>query len=438
MGRKSFTIDWVSAITLLCLGSFGLFILLTIGQSFFVAQLLYLIVAFALMIWVAQIDAIILWWAAPIGYVLANLFLLLSYLGPSIRGATRWILVFGVQLQPSELVKPLLLLSFAYFMHKYSPRALSNIPRLFILFAIPFFLVFRQPDLGTSIVYTISWSAMMLAGGLPVWVLVSGIGLAGVFLPVLWSHLAPYQKSRITTFLEPELDPKGAGYNALQAMIAVGSGQWFGRGLGRGTQSHLRFLPEFHTDFIFATLVEELGFFGGSLLIGGYGILLSRIIAPILRGAVADARVFIYSFGLFAMLLSQIFINAGMNMGLIPITGITLPFVSYGELYTFYRSRIWDLVGHGTRQSAGHDGCVTHAFLVKWHSLKLLCHPERSRGSQLILCSQSLKFRENSIALPWATSFLWNVWTAKWGRPSHLTGCCWFHPIKLLKWVPRR
>jgi len=330
MGRKTFTIDWITALTLLCLGSFGLFILVTIGQSFFVAQLLYLILAFALMIGIAQIDALILWWAAPIGYVLANLFLLLSFLGPSIRGATRWILLFGVQLQPSELVKPLLILAFAHFMNVYSPRDLRNLPRLFILFAIPFVLVFRQPDLGSSLVYSSFWAAMMLAGGLPVWFFAACLAVLGVCIPVIWGHLAIYQKSRITTFLDPEMDPKGAGYNALQAMIAVGSGQLFGRGLGRGTQSSLRFLPEFHTDFIFATLVEELGFVGGSLLLAGYAILLSRILAPILRGAITDARVFMYSFGLFAILLSQIFINAGMNMGLIPITGITLPFVSYG------------------------------------------------------------------------------------------------------------
>ncbi len=157
---------------------------------------------------------------------------------------------------------------------------------------------------------------------------------AGTFisllLPFLWSHLASYQQSRILTFINPALDPKGAGYNALQSMIAVGSGQWWGRGLGRGTQSHLRFLPEFHTDFIFATLVEELGFLGGTLLLTGYAFLLYRIITPIFAGAVEDTRLFIYSFGLFAMLMSQIVINAGMNMGLFPITGITLPFVSYG------------------------------------------------------------------------------------------------------------
>ncbi len=171
---------------------------------------------------------------------------------------------------------------------------------------------------------------MLLAGGLPVWILLAGGALGVLCLPFVWSHLAAYQKSRIETFLNPGLDPKGAGYNAIQAMIAVGSGQLFGRGLGRGTQSHLRFLPEFHTDFIFATIIEELGFIGGILLLSGYGTLLYRIIAPFVRGAVENIRLFIFSFGLFAMLLSQVFINIGMNMGLIPVTGITIPFVSYG------------------------------------------------------------------------------------------------------------
>jgi rod shape determining protein RodA len=330
MGRHTHHIDWITALILLCLGSFGLFILLTIGQSYFVSQLLYLILGFALLFGFSYIDPALLWWFAPIGYILANIFLAMSYLGPNIRGATRWIVIFGTQIQPSEIVKPFLLLAFSHFMARYTPRKLGNFPILFILFTLPFLLVFRQPDLGTSLVYVGFWSAMLLAGGLPVWFMTCGVAVFGGLLPFLWSHLAPYQQSRILTFLNPSLDPKGAGYNALQAMIAVGSGQWWGRGLGRGTQSHLRFLPEYHTDFIFATLIEELGFLGGTLLLAGYGFLLYRIIAPVLHGIVTDIRVFIYSFGLFAMLLSQIFINAGMNMGLIPITGITLPFVSYG------------------------------------------------------------------------------------------------------------
>jgi rod shape determining protein RodA len=330
MGRRTHHIDWITALILLCLGSFGLFILLTIGPSYFVPQLLFLILGFALLVGISYVDAEILWWFAPIGYVLSNVFLAMSYLGPHIRGATRWIVIFGAQIQPSEFVKPFLLLAFAHFMTVYPPRTLRNLPVLFGLFIVPFLLVLRQPDLGTSLVYAGFWSSMLLAGGLPVWFFVLAAGITGTLLPFIWSHLAPYQQSRIETFLDPALDPKGAGYNALQAMIAVGSGQWWGRGLGRGTQSHLRFLPEYHTDFIFATLVEELGFFGGTLLLAGYAFLLYRIIAPVIRGIVGDTRVFIYSFGLFAMLLSQIFINVGMNMGIIPITGITLPFVSYG------------------------------------------------------------------------------------------------------------
>ena len=330
MGRHTHHIDWITALILLCLGSFGLFILLTIGQSYFVSQLLYLVLGFVLLCAFSFIDPALLWWFAPIGYILSNIFLAMSYLGPNIRGATRWILISGAQIQPSEIVKPFLLLAFSHFIAKYMPRKLGNVPMLFVLFIVPFLLVLRQPDVGTSLVYVGFWSAMLLAGGLPVWFMTCGVAVFGGLLPFLWSHLAPYQQSRILTYLNPSLDPKGAGYNALQAMIAVGSGQWWGRGLGRGTQSHLRFLPEYHTDFIFATLIEELGFLGGTLLLAGYGFLLYRIIAPVLRGIVTDIRVFIYSFGLFAMLLSQIFINAGMNMGLIPITGITLPFVSYG------------------------------------------------------------------------------------------------------------
>lgn len=330
MGRHIDHIDWITALILLCLGSFGLFILLTIGQYYFVSQLVYLILGFILLFAFSFIDPAILWWFAPIGYILSNVFLAMSYFGPSIRGATRWIMIAGAQIQPSEFVKPFLLLAFAHFMAKYTPRKIGNFPILFILFVLPFLLVFRQPDVGSGLVYAGFWSAMLLAGGLPVWFLVTGAAVVGVLLPFLWSHLAAYQQSRILTFLHPSLDPKGAGYNALQAMIAVGSGQWFGRGLGRGTQSHLRFLPEYHTDFIFATLIEELGFLGGTLLLVGYAFLLYRIIATFIRGMITDTRVFIYSFGLFAMLLFQIFINAGMNMGLIPITGITLPFVSYG------------------------------------------------------------------------------------------------------------
>jgi len=330
MGRIFRRIDWISTILILCLTCFGLFLLVTIKQQLFYQQILYLVGAAILLIFCSLIDPMILWWFAPVGYVGSILFLLISYLGPSIRGAQRWIAIGGVQLQPSELVKPFLILAFARFFSQYSPRNKRYFFIHLVLFFIPFVLVFKQPDLGSSLVYAGFWISMLLGAGFPLSVFVGGAIGGSLFLPVVWHFLAQYQRDRIHTFFNPSLDPAGAGYNALQAMIAVGSGQLFGRGLGRGTQSHLRFLPEFHTDFIFATLVEELGFVGGILLFFGYGLLLWRIIAPLLRGVVTDVFPFVYSVGLFAMLLAQIAINAGMNMGLIPITGITLPFISSG------------------------------------------------------------------------------------------------------------
>jgi rod shape determining protein RodA len=236
----------------------------------------------------------------------------------------------GIQIQPSEVVKPLLILAIARLMTQYPPKSMRNFFLHISLIALPLLLVFRQPDLGTSIVYLSFWIAMMVGAGASLRTLAVFGVVGSMLIPALWRMLASYQKARITTFLNPALDPRGAGYNALQALIAVGSGQLFGRGLGRGTQSHLRFLPEFHTDFIFATIVEELGILGGFLLLIGYAVLLWRILVLLLRGTVTDAFPFTYAVGLMVMMLSQIFINAGMNMGIIPVTGITLPFVSYG------------------------------------------------------------------------------------------------------------
>lgn len=330
MGRIFGRIDWVSGICIFCLSCFGLFLLLTVNQSLFFQQLLFLAVAAVFFVVISHVDWAILWWFAPIGYVGSVLFLLLSYLGPSIRGAHRWIMIGSIQIQPSELVKPFLMMAYARLLTQYPPKYVRFLPLHLLVFFIPFVLVLRQPDLGSSIVYLGFWLAMLVSAGFSLALFALATALGTLFLPLGWHALAVYQKSRIITFFNPALDPKGAGYNALQAMIAVGSGQLFGRGLGRGTQSHLRFLPEFHTDFIFATLVEELGFLGGILLLVGYVFLLWRVLAPLLRGFLTSAFPFIYSIGLFAMILTQIFINTGMNMGIIPITGITLPFVSYG------------------------------------------------------------------------------------------------------------
>jgi rod shape determining protein RodA len=338
MGRSAFNIyhqtdhpvDWVILLSLALLGLVGLFVLVTTSASLFWQQLAFLILGGVIIYFVSKLDPIILWWFAPYGYVISLVLLAVTFLAPPIRGASRWIVIGGNQLQPSEMVKPLLILAFARAIATYSPRSLRWIGIHLLLFAVPFLLVFRQPDLGTSLVYAASWLAMIVAGGFPIIILIAGgIAVASIF-PLLWHALAPYQRGRILTFMDPAADPHGAGYNALQAMIGVGSGQVFGRGLGRGTQSHLRFLPEYHTDFIFATLVEELGLLGGLTLLILYGALLWQLIRPHVRGTIGTPFVFFYTIGLFGILFTQVFINTGMNMGIIPVTGITLPFVSYG------------------------------------------------------------------------------------------------------------
>lgn len=330
MVRFTRNFDWISAIIILFLSCFGLFLLLTINQTLFYQQLVYLLLGTVLLLIFSSVDPVIPWAFAPASYLLANLLLLLSYFGPTIRGATRWIVIAGVQLQPSELVKPLLLLVFARAITQFPPRQLRFLPLHLGLFLLPFMLVFYQPDFGTSLVYLSFWLGMMLAGGLGIAILFGAGLVMSATVPLIWRLLAFYQKQRILTFLDPKLDPAGAGYNALQAMIAIGSGQLFGRGLGRGTQSHLRFLPEFHTDFIFATLVEEFGFLGSLALFIGYGLLLWRLLSPLVKGSLTEMFPFVYIIGLFTMILTQLFINSGMNMGIIPVTGITLPFVSYG------------------------------------------------------------------------------------------------------------
>lgn len=338
MGRSAFNIyhnnqtglDWVILLSLGLLGFIGLFVLLTTSASLFWQQLFFLVLGGVLVYFISKLDLVILWWFAPYGYVLSLILLALSYLAPPIRGASRWIVIGGAQLQPSEMVKPFILLAFARAIVSFTPRSLRSLPIHVALFAVPFLLVFRQPDLGTSLVYAGAWMSMMIAGGFPIILLVLAGVLLTAGLPFFWKALAPYQRGRILTFLNPADDPHGAGYNALQAMIAVGSGQFFGRGLGRGTQSHLRFLPEYHTDFIFATLVEELGFVGGATLLILYATLLWQLLRPHMRGSIGNPFVFFYTVGLFGVLLTQVVINTGMNMGIIPVTGITLPFVSYG------------------------------------------------------------------------------------------------------------
>lgn len=328
MGKHGHYFDWIVFIPALLLVSLGLVTLLSIDRSIFYQQLFFFGTGLLLFWLFLKIDFSIYPYLDWIIYTFGIVFLLTAFLGPNVRGATRWLEIGGFRLQPSEIFKPFYLLAISSLLVRFPPVKFKNMLYHAGLFIIPFFLIFRQPDLGNAVIYLCIWLSLLLVAGLQAWVFISGVMITTVTIPLTYELLHYYQKLRILTFLNPYLDPKGAGYNAIQSMIAIGSGELFGRGFGRGTQSLLKFLPERHTDFIFASFVEEFGFLGGIILLVIFFIFLWRLLR-FSTGSVSS-QVFLFRIGTFILFFTQVIINIGMNMGILPITGITLPFVSYG------------------------------------------------------------------------------------------------------------
>jgi rod shape determining protein RodA len=267
----------------------------------------------------------------PILYVamLASL-ILVFILGKTALGATRWIDLGFFQFQPSEFAKLVMILVLAkYFSTNYdfmeSPRHLA-VSLLYVL--VPAALVLMQPDLGTALVLMAIWFVMAVVAKVRASYLFALIAVGLAAIPFVFQRLHQYQRDRLLTFLDPSRDPLHTGYNVVQSTIAVGSGQLFGRGLAAGSQSQLNFLPSQHTDFIFAVLSEKMGFIGGMLV-------LLLFVALLLRGLIIASQaedrfgVFVAT-GVVTMLLFHLFVNIGMNIGLMPVTGIPLPFISYG------------------------------------------------------------------------------------------------------------
>jgi rod shape determining protein RodA len=261
-------------------------------------------------------------------YIASLIFLTFPLIiGQVTRGAVRWIPIGSLTLQPSELVRPFLLIFFADFLTLKQPTFKRFLMSLFYL-AIPAFLILIQPSLGVTTLTVMGYFGVLLASGFNKKHLSFLIAIALIAVPIVVIVLAPYQKQRVETFLSPLSDPTGAGYNSLQSMISVGSGRLWGRGLGEGIQTQLSFLPERHTDFIFASVSEEMGFIGASVLLGGIFFLLFRCTFILANAKNHAARCFITAtiFTLFV----QTFIHVGMNMGMLPITGVPLPLVSAG------------------------------------------------------------------------------------------------------------
>ncbi|MGH6946361.1 MAG: rod shape-determining protein RodA [Kiloniellales bacterium] len=270
-------------------------------------------------------------WSYLIYFAVFALLVLVELMGTTGMGATRWLDLHVVQLQPSEMMKVALVLALARYFHGLSPeevaRPLSLVWPMLLVFA-PVALVLKQPDLGTAMMLVAVSGAVFFAAGVRVWKFVAVLCAGLAAIPVAWGLLHDYQRDRVLTFLDPESDPLGAGYHILQSKIALGSGGLFGRGYLQGTQSHLNFLPEKHTDFIFTMLAEELGMVGGLLLLGLFALVFVYGLAIALRARNQFGRVL--ALGLTFNLFCYVFINTGMVMGLLPVVGIPLPLISYG------------------------------------------------------------------------------------------------------------
>ncbi len=270
-------------------------------------------------------------WANAIYAICILLLICVLLFGKYVGGARRWLILGPLSIQPSEFVKIAVIICLARYYSKIANIRGLNLRELLtplILAAIPVFLIVRQPDLGTAML------VVLIAGSMTVFVKIERrsflyiIASCTITIPMVWFFLKGYQKKRILTFLNPELDPLGAGYHIIQSKIAIGSGMVSGKGFLKGTQNALSFLPEQHTDFIFSVLAEEMGFVGSviPLLIFMMLIIWGLNVAYRCR----DPFGTILAVGISSMIFWQVFINVGMAMGLMPIVGVPLPFISYG------------------------------------------------------------------------------------------------------------
>lgn len=307
----------------------GLATLFSINTALFKSQLFFTILSLFVYFFFSTVDLRILkHYRMPIYLISLGLLFVVLLLGIESRGAIRWLEIAGVRIQFSEILKPFFILPLAsYLAGKPSKSASSFITVLLFLFPVVLF-IFLQPDLGSALIYLLVSLFTLIAVGFPLFWFGGSFLLSLVLLPLFWHFLHDYQRERLLTFIHPARDPLGTSYNAIQAIIAVGSGMFFGKGLGQGTQSALRFLPERHTDFIFATLSEDFGFVGGLLVVVVFIFLLRRIF--MLARRCEEPYYKIIAITSFLLLLVQFFINLGMNIGLLPVVGVTLPFVSYG------------------------------------------------------------------------------------------------------------
>ena len=331
---KSLHIDPVLLVSLMLLSAVGLFVLYSAGdqnQDLITRQLIRLLVGFIVMIAIAQISPATIqnWapWLFAIGLIMLVAVLLLGDVG---KGAQRWLNLGLFRFQPSEIMKIAVPMMIAWYLAEATlpPKRLSLLTAMTILI-VPTLLVAKQPDLGTALLIASAGVFVLLLAGLS-WKLIFGsIVVLVSSLPLMWNYLLHgYQRQRVLTFINPESDPLGAGYHIIQSTIAIGSGGIYGKGWLNGTQSHLDFLPERSTDFIFAVFSEEFGFLGILVLLAIYGSIIVR--GMVIANQAQDTFSRLLAGSLILTFFVYVFVNIGMVTGILPVVGVPLPLISYG------------------------------------------------------------------------------------------------------------
>lgn len=328
---------WSMLFPLLILVGFGAMVLYSAGgggwepyaQSHLIRFAVFLVMAAVMSLFSRDLARFL---AYPIYAIVLVLLLGVELLGAIGGGSQRWLEVGFIRLQPSELMKPAIVLALAKFYDTLPAGMVQSwraiVPAI-VLIAMPMALVLLQPDLGTSLAIAFGGAIIMFLAGLPLkWFLFGGAGALMAAPLAFFFGLQEYQQRRVTTFLDPESDPLGAGYHITQSKIAIGSGGWTGKGFNQGSQSHLNYLPEPHTDFVFATMAEEWGLLGGLLVILLFGLILRWGLRVARKSEDRFAR--LLAAGMVATIFFYIFINLMMVMGFAPVVGIPLPWMSHG------------------------------------------------------------------------------------------------------------
>lgn len=303
-------------------------ILTSIDHNLFPLYFIYIVLAILLFWFFSEVGFEVVSIFSTHFYIISILLLGLTLLiGRVTNGTIRWIPIGSFTLQPSELVRPFLLVFFAKYLTE-EKLTIKRFAKAIAFLALPALLILIQPSLSVSIITLVGFLGVLIASSFDKKYLFLVSLAVLVLIPIAWQVMAPYQRQRLVTFLEPGSDPLGAGYNSIQSTIAAGSGEIFGMGLGHGTQTQLSFLPEKQTDFIFAAVGEELGFVGAGLILAATFVILMRLTRYVENSASPAARAYVSGF--FLTYLVQVFVHAGMNMGILPVTGLPFPLVSAG------------------------------------------------------------------------------------------------------------